>query len=143
MKIYIGSDHGGFLLKEGLKSYLSSHGINVYDVGCDTIDSCDYPDYAHKVAEAVALKHADFGVLVCSTGIGMSIAANRHKGVRASLVRSGDEAYLTRLHNDSNILCLGEKYTSLSDAKEIIDLYLNTKFEQGRHIRRIEKIERN
>lgn len=141
MKVALGSDHGGFLLKEEIKKYLESLKITVEDVGTFTSERCDYPDFAHKVARLVLNGECKYGILVCYTGIGMSITANRYKGIRASLVRSADEAYLTRLHNDSNVLCLGGKYTDSLTAKAIIDTYLITDFEGGRHLNRIKKIE--
>lgn len=140
MKIGIGSDHGGFLLKEEVKKYLASLDYEVIDYGCNDTNSCDYPDYAKAVSQAICDNKIERGILICTTGIGMSISANRYQGVRASLVMNEDMCALTRKHNNSNILVLAAKYTSIEEAKKYIDIYFNTPFEGGRHERRINKI---
>lgn len=140
MIISIASDHGGLDLKNTLVDYLKSQNILVNDHGCYNYESVDYPDYAHSVCVDVQNKTCDFGVLVCTTGIGMSIAANKHKGIRAALVSNCDASYMTRLHNNSNVLCLSQKYTEKEEAIKILSTFLNTSFEGGRHLRRVEKI---
>ncbi len=140
MNISIGADHAGFALKQHLKETLEQMGHQVTDRGTGTLESTDYPDYALAVAHDVAEARADRGVLVCSTGIGMSITANKVPGVRAGLVSNEDAARLTRQHNDANILALGARYTTEPDADRFLDIFLNTDFEGGRHARRIGKI---
>ena len=141
MKICIGCDHGGFLLKEQVKKYLENKYGQIIDMGCYSEERCDYPVFAKKVASAVRNHECDFGVLICTTGIGVSICANKFKGVRAALVTNEDVASLSRNHNDSNIICLGAKYTSYDEAIKYIDIFLNAKFEGGRHERRVAQIE--
>lgn len=141
MKISIGSDHGGFTLKEQVIKHLNELEYEVTDCGCFSLESCDYPIYAKKVAFDVSNENVDFGILICTTGIGMSITANKVKGVRAALVTNEDAAHLTRKHNNSNVICLGAKYTSYEDAIKYIDIFLNEKFEGGRHLRRVNLIE--
>jgi ribose 5-phosphate isomerase B len=140
MKIAIGADHAGFAIKEQLRDALRGQGLEVTDFGTDGPNSTDYPDYARKVAHEVAQGRADRGILVCSTGVGMSIAANKVNGARAALGTSTEEVRLTRAHNDANILTLGAKFTDLAASKELVDTFLNTSFEGGRHQRRVEKI---
>lgn len=141
MKISFASDHGGLDLKNGLIEYAKSQGIEVVDNGCYNYESCDYPDFAKKTCLDVVEKRCDFGVLVCTTGIGMSMCANKVRGCRGSLVSNTDSAFLTRSHNDSNVLCLSQKYTPIEVAKEIFDIYISTPFSGGRHLRRVEKLE--
>ncbi|HCJ12212.1 MAG: ribose 5-phosphate isomerase B [Verrucomicrobia bacterium GWF2_51_19] len=141
MKISIGSDHGAFELKQHLIEHLSQH-ATVLDRGTYSKESVDYPDFAHKVAEDVVSGKADRGILICQTGIGMSIAANKVNGVRAALVTNADAAAFCRLHNDANVLCLGAKYTSPTDALAWAQTFLTTEFEGGRHIRRVQKFEK-
>ena len=138
-KILIASDHGGFKLKKEIIEHLISNEIEVVDLGCDTIESCDYPIFAHKLATKV-LETGLRGILVCGTGIGMSIAANRHEGIRASHCTDTFTARMTRMHNDSNVLCLGERITGVGLALDIVDIWLNTEFEGGRHQNRIDMI---
>lgn len=138
-KLYIASDHGGFRLKNKIKEHYKLQGIELEDLGCYTPESCDYPDFAHKLCYKV-LEEKTRGILVCGTGIGMSIAANRHVGIRASHCTDTFSARMTRLHNDSNVLCLGERITGEGLALDIVDVWLRTDFEGGRHLRRIEKI---
>lgn len=140
MKIAIGSDHAGRTLKLELINYLTSLGHIVYDDGTYTNDSVDYPDFAKKVCTRLVNQEVEYGVLVCYTGIGMSIAANKYKNIRAALVGSVEDAGLTRGHNNSNILCLSQKNTPVELAKEIAYTFLNTAFEGGRHERRVNKI---
>lgn len=141
MKLSIGSDHGGFLLKQQVIDYLKKQNHEVIDYGCNSLDSCDYPIFAKEVAKDVSLEKVDFGILICTTGIGMSITANKFKGVRAALVTNLESAKLTRMHNNSNVICLGAKFTPYEDAIEFIDAFLNEKFEGGRHERRVSLIE--
>jgi ribose 5-phosphate isomerase B len=140
MKIAIGADHAGFALKEQLRRRLAGEGHEVVDFGADTGESCDYPDFAQPVAREVALGRADRGILVCSTGIGMAIAANKVDGVRAAPAQSEDEVRLTREHNDANVLTLGARYLDEPHAAGLVDLFLNTGFLGGRHARRVAKI---
>jgi len=140
MKIAIGSDHGGLNLKNVLIEDLKREGIPFIDVGCQTEDSCDYPDYALKVAELVSQNEVDYGVLVCGTGIGMSIAANKLPGIRAALAWEILTAKMSRRHNNANILTLGGRVTGPELAREILKAFLNEPFEGGRHLRRVEKI---
>ena len=141
-KILIASDHGGFKLKNEIISHLKEQSFDIEDFGCYNTDSCDYPVYAKIVAEQVA-EGADNdikGILICGTGIGMSIAANRFKGIRAAHCTDTFSARMTRMHNDSNILCLGERITGVGLAKDIVDIWLNTPFEGGKHKKRIDMI---
>ena len=140
MTIAIGADHAGFSLKEGLREALSKQGYEIVDFGTASDQSTDYPDYAAKVARAVARGDADFGLLVCSTGVGMSIAANKVRGVRAALAYNPEEVGLTRAHNDANVLAIGAKYTTLDQAKEMVGVFLSTPFDGGRHERRVNKM---
>jgi ribose 5-phosphate isomerase B len=141
MKIALGADHRGFKLKEMVKTSLAKRGIEFEDFGAFSEDSADYPDFGLQAAKAVANKTADFGVLICGTGNGMAIAANKVKGIRAGLVFTPDMARLTRAHNNANVLVMAELFTPESMLEEILDNFLNTKFEGGRHGRRIAKIE--
>jgi ribose 5-phosphate isomerase B len=140
MKIALGADHAGFELKEKIKAYLAQKGIAVEDHGTHSSDSVDYPDYARTVGEEVVAKHADFGILVCGAGIGMSIAANKVPGVRAANIHSEVEAKLSREHNNANILALGGRLLDEKTALQIVDCWLSTPFAGGRHERRVEKI---
>lgn len=138
--VYIGSDHAGLALKETLINALADKGWTLEDVGAYTRESCDYPDFAHAVCARV-LETGSFGILICGAGIGMSITANRHKGIRAALCTHEFHARAAREHNDANILCLGERVTASSLAVELAQLFLSTEFAGGRHQRRLEKIE--
>jgi ribose 5-phosphate isomerase B len=139
--IAIGSDHAGFNYKEKLKKLLVEIGKPAQDFGTPTPDSVDYPDIAHVVSRAVASGKCQFGILICGTGIGMSIVANKHKGIRAATCESANSARLSREHNDANILCIGERIISWETATEIITTFLTTPFSGGeRHMCRIEKI---
>ena len=138
-KIIIGSDHGGFRLKQEIIEHIKNKGLEVYDAGCYEEESCDYPLIAKEVANQV-LKEKARGILVCGTGIGMSITANRFDGIRASLCSDTFSARMTRMHNDSNILCLGQRVVGTGLALDIVDIWLETEFEGGRHERRIKMI---
>lgn len=140
MRIAIASDHAGFTLKQALRDKLTAEGHEVNDFGTQSTESTDYPDYATLVAHEIADGRADRGVLVCSTGIGMSIAANKIEGVRAALVTNREAAQLTRQHNDANVIALGARYTGEEEAGGLVETFLNTEFEGGRHARRVAKI---
>ncbi|HZR29152.1 MAG TPA: ribose 5-phosphate isomerase B [Terriglobales bacterium] len=140
MKISLGADHAGFELKEKIKKLLVQQGLEVSDQGTLSSESVDYPDYARKVGEQVANRNADLGILVCGSGIGMAIAANKVHGVRAANVSSEYEAQLSREHNDANVLALGARLLSDQNAFQIIQKWLETPFAGGRHQRRVEKI---
>lgn len=140
MKIVLGSDHGGVELKDALVTYLQEKGHEVQDLGTHGTESVDYPDYAKKVA-AVVLEESIPGILVCGTGIGISIAANKIPGIRAALCSEEFSARMSRRHNNANILCLGGRTTGVELAKSIVDAYLEEDFEGGRHQRRVDLIE--
>jgi len=140
MKIAIAADHAGFALKQKLRQKLEDAGHQVVDFGPNSADSCDYPDFAQPVARDVAQGRSDRGILVCSTGIGMAMAANKIHGVRAAPAQSEDEVRLTREHNDANVLTLGARYLDDEKAAGLIEVFLNTEFAGGRHARRVAKI---
>ena len=141
MKVALGSDHAGFELKDKLKQHLEANGVTVDDKGTNSTASVDYPDYAQKVGEEVVNQKADLGILVCGSGIGMSIAANKIHGIRAAHVHDEAEAQLSREHNDANVLALGARMLDEQSAFGIVDRWLATPFSAGeRHIRRIEKV---
>lgn len=140
MKIAIGSDHAGFSLKKQVLEHLKEKGLEVKDFGTYTNDSCDYPDFALKVAEEVAAKNYEFGILVCGTGIGISIAANKVPGIRAAACSDTFSAHACREHNDANIIAFGERVVGPGLACDIVDIFLNSKFQGDRHQRRIDKI---
>lgn len=138
MKICIGSDHGGYALKLELIEHLKARGFEVTDVGCDSDKSCDYPVYAKAVTDIITEKKADLGVLVCGTGIGMSMAANKVEGIRAALCHDVFSAKATREHNNANILCMGARVVGAGLAEMIVDTFVDTPFSNDeRHIRRI------
>ena len=137
--IIIGSDHGGFKLKSEIVKHLQELGYEVSDLGCYNTESCDYPIIAKAVAEKV-LEENSRGILVCGTGIGVSITANRYNGIRASHCTDTFTARMTRMHNNSNVLCLGARVVGAGLALDLVDLFLNTEFEGDRHIKRIEKV---
>ena len=139
-KIFISSDHAGYKLKEEIKLYLSKKGISYDDMGPYNIDRVDYPDYAHKVAKKVKTNKNNVGILVCGSGMGMNIAANRHKNIRAAQCFNLKSTKLSRLHNDANIITLGSRVLSKRLALNCVITFLNTKFEGGRHLKRIKKI---
>ena len=140
MKIAIAADHAGFALKERLRLKLAEQGHDVADYGTASTESCDYPDFAQQVAREVGQGRSDRGILVCSTGIGMAMAANKVAGVRAAPAQSDDEVRLTREHNDANVLTLGARYLDEDHASALIDTFLKTEFTGGRHSRRVAKI---
>ena len=140
MKISLGSDHGGLELKNHLVSFLKDNGHEVIDYGTDCSESCDYPDYAYKAASAIRDGLVDYGIVICTTGIGVSIVANKVLGVRCSLVTSVEDAILTKEHNNSNCLALGQKNVSKELSEKIVTAWLNASFAGGRHERRVEKI---
>jgi ribose 5-phosphate isomerase B len=140
MKISLGADHAGYQLKEKIKQRLAQQGIEVTDHGTTSIDSVDYPDYARDVAHDVAQKRADWGILVCGSGVGMAMAANKVPGVRAANVTSETEAQLSREHNDANVLAIGARILDDASAFKIVDTWLHTGFAGGRHQRRVDKI---
>lgn len=140
MKVAIGSDHGGVNIKAEIKNLMDELNIQYEDVGCTCDESVDYPDYALPVAQKVASGEVDRGILICGTGIGMSIAANKVNGIRCALVHDVYTAKVTREHNDSNVLAMGERVIGPGLAREIAKMWLQTEFEGGRHARRVEKI---
>ena len=140
MNVAVAADHGGYELKQHVKRWLTEHGHQVTDFGTDGTDSVDYPDYGFPAGEAVARGEADAAVLCCTTGIGMSIAANKVPGVRAALVFDPEFARTSRTHNDANALCLAGKRTDPTQADAILDVWFATGFEGGRHARRLGKI---
>lgn len=142
MKIAVGSDHGGFEYKEKIIKFLKDNGYDAVDFGTYSKDSCDYPDVAKKVAQSIQNKECERGILICGTGIGMSIAANKFKGIRAALCGDTFSAHATREHNNSNVLCLGERVIGDMLALDIVNVWLKTDFSGGsRHQRRIDKLE--
>lgn len=140
MRIAIASDHAGFALKESLRRKLLDEGHEVLDFGTNSLESCDYPDFAQAAAREVAAGRCDRGILVCYTGIGMAMAANKVAGVRAAPVEREEEVQLTRQHNDANVLALGAKFVGEEQAAALVDIFLNTEFQGGRHARRVAKI---
>lgn len=139
-RLALGADHAGFELKAVLIVELKKLGYEIEDLGTDSLESSDYPDYGHAVSEAVEEGRADLGILVCGTGVGMSITANRHKGVRAVVCSEPYSARMSRRHNDTNVLCLGARVVGLGTALDIVDAFLHTSFEGGRHARRVAKM---
>ncbi len=140
MKISVGSDHAGYLIKEEIKNHLINKGYEVIDVGTNSLESCDYPLFGHKCAQLVANKEVDFGILVCSSGEGIMIAANKVDGVRAGIGYNDDVTRLLRQHNDANIISFGASFMSKEDILRRVDIFLNTDFEGGRHARRVDEI---
>jgi len=140
MRIAIGSDHAGFALKEKLRTRLAAEGHELVDFGAHSTESCDYPEFAEKVADEVAAGRAPRGILVCYTGIGMAMAANKVRGVRAAPAEYEEEVRLTRQHNDANVLTLGAKRLSEDQAMDMIGIFLGTEFQGGRHARRVDGI---
>jgi RpiB/LacA/LacB family sugar-phosphate isomerase len=140
VRVALGADHRGFALKQELKAWLAARGHEVLDFGADSAERVDYPDYAFKVAGAVQARKAERGILICSTGIGMSIAANRFPKVRAALCSSARLARLSREHNDANVLCLGADFVSGAEARRIVGVWLKTPFAGGRHAHRVRRL---
>ena len=141
MKIAIASDHGGYNLKNNLYNYLKEN-YEIIDLGTNSEASCDYPDYAKKVVEAIIENGFDRGILVCGTGIGMAICANRYKGIRAANASDTYSAKMSRLHNNSNILTLGERVIGFGLAKDVVDIWLKSEFEGGRHQKRVDMFDK-
>ena len=141
MKFYIATDHAGYALKEFTKEYVRSLGHEIIDLGPDSADRVDYPDFAKKCANQVIEDRGSFGILICGTGIGISIAANKVAGIRAALCHDAYTATATRAHNDANILCFGERVVGKGVIESMIDAFCNTEFEGGRHAGRVDKIE--
>ncbi|NLC27290.1 MAG: ribose 5-phosphate isomerase B [Campylobacteraceae bacterium] len=141
MKFYIGTDHAGFEIKDAVKSMLELRGCEVIDLGPKSNKRVDYPDFGHKVARAVFEDVGSFGVVICGTGIGISVAANKHKGIRAALCHDAYTASMARAHNDANILAFGQRIVGLGVIESMIDAFISTSFEGGRHASRVAKIE--
>ena len=139
-KIAIGSDHAGFELKEKVVNWLESRKANFKDFGTFTAESVDYPDFAHAVAGEVEKGNYDLGILICGTGIGVNMTANKHQGIRSALCWNKDVVKLAKSHNDANVICLPGRLITIEEAIEILDIFFNTEFEGGRHKRRIDKI---
>ena len=139
-KIFISSDHAGFKLKETIKDYLTNKKLKFVDLGPEDDNKVDYPDYAHKVARRVKLSENNIGILVCGSGTGMNIAANKHKNIRAAQCFNLKSTKLSRLHNDANIITLGSRLITKKNALKFVSVFLNTKFDGGRHLKRVKKI---
>ena len=143
MKISLACDHGGYVLKEEIKNYLSSKGHEVVDCGTNSTESCDYPIFARKAALLVASKECELGIVVCTSGEGVCMTANKVKSVRCGLVYNNEVASLMRVHNNANMMSLGAKYITKEEALQYVETFLNSEFEGGRHIRRVDLIEEN
>ena len=141
MKVVLASDHAGYMYKQEIKSFLKGKGVQVVDVGTNSIESCDYPIFAHEAAKKVAAGDVDYGILVCSSGEGIAIAANKIKGVRAGIGYNDDVARLMRQHNNANMIAFGATFMKLPDVLKRIEIFLKTPFEGGRHERRVSEIE--
>ena len=141
ISISIGSDHAGFELKKQIIDYLKNKSFIVIDKGCFSEERADYPDFAHHTAESVITKESEFGILMCGSGNGINMTANKHKGIRAALCWTSEIAAMARQHNDANVLVLPARYITISEALKCVDVFLSEKFEGGRHQERIEKIE--
>jgi len=139
-KIFISSDHAGFKLKETIKDYLTNKKLKFVDLGPEDDNKVDYPDYAHKVARRVKLSENNIGILVCGSGTGMNIAANKHKNIRAAQCFNLKSTKLSRLHNDANIITLGSRLITKKNALKFVSVFLDTKFDGGRHLKRVKKI---
>ena len=140
MKIAMGSDHGGYLLKEHIKKYLADKGHEIVDVGCNSLDSCDYPQFGGAAARAVADGSCERGIVICTSGIGISISANKIKGIRCALCSEPLSAEMTRRHNNANMLAMGAGMIGPNMAERLVDTFLTTEFEGGRHQRRVDGI---
>ena len=140
MKISIGNDHAGPEYKKAIVEMLKANGFEVTNYGTDSADSVDYPDFAHPVALDVQSKKADFGIIICGSGNGIAMSANKHQGIRAALCWTKEIAFLARQHNDANIISIPARFTSIPQAVEIVQTFLNTDFEGGRHQNRVDKI---
>ena len=138
--IALGSDHGGYALKQHIIEYLDAHGLDYRDFGCHSTESCDYPDFGEAAARAVASGEYDRGIVICTTGIGISIAANKVQGIRCAHCADSLEAEMTRRHNDANMLAIGAGFTGKNLAERMVEVFLSTDFEGGRHERRVNKL---
>ena len=138
--IALGSDHGGYALKQHIIEYLDAHGLDYRDFGCHSTESCDYPDFGEAAARAVASGQCDRGIVICTTGIGISIAANKVKGIRCAHCADSLEAEMTRRHNDANMMAIGAGFTGKNLAERMVEVFLSTEFEGGRHARRVDKL---
>ncbi len=141
MKFYIATDHAGFAIKEEVKEIVSNLGHEIIDLGTNSEKRVDYPDFAHKLSKKVLEDEGSFGILICGTGIGMSLAANKHKGIRAALCHDAYTAKMARAHNDANVLCFGQRVVGLGVIESIIKSWCESEFEGGRHAQRVQKIE--
>jgi len=141
VRFYIATDHAGVLIKDDVKKILENMGHEVIDLGTDSEERVDYPDFAHKLSKEVLKDKGSFGILICGTGIGMSLAANKHKGIRAALCHDAYTAQMARAHNDANVLCFGQRVVGLGVIESMIKAWCETKFEGGRHENRVKKIE--
>jgi len=141
LKFYIACDHAGFHIKESIKNIVQGLGHSIVDLGTNSEERVDYPDFAHKLSEKVLNDKGSYGILICGTGIGMSLAANKHEGIRAALCHNAYTARMARAHNDANVLCFGERVVGLGVAESIINAWCDTEFEGGRHANRVKKIE--
>ncbi len=141
ISISIGSDHAGFELKKQIIDYLKNKSFIIIDKGCFSEERADYPDFAHHTAESVITKESEFGILMCGSGNGINMTANKHKGIRAALCWTSEIAAMARQHNDANVLVLPARYITISEALKCVDVFLSEKFEGGRHQERIEKID--
>jgi len=139
-KVFLASDHAGFALKQDISKFLTNKGIKIMDLGTKNDNSVDYPDYAHLLAKKIKTKNNNIGVLVCGSGIGMSMAANRHKNIRAALCHNIKSAKLSRKHNNANVIALGSRLTKKNVALRCVNIFLKTNFDGGRHLRRTKKI---
>lgn len=140
MKIAVSADHGAFELKESVKKHLEEKGIEYHDFGCYSKESVDYPEYAYYAASAVAKNEYDFGIIMCTTGLGVSMAANKVKGIRAAVCTNEMLAEMTRRHNNANVICMGQNVVSKELANKLVDIFISTEFEGGRHQRRVDLI---
>ncbi len=143
MKFYIGTDHAGYNIKPDVIQILENLNCEVEDLGCYSNERVDYPDFGHKVARAVLADKESFGILICGTGIGISLSANKHEGIRAALCHDTYTASMARAHNDANILCFGERVVGLGVIEDMVKTFIKTPFEGGRHEQRVKKIENN
>ena len=141
-RIVLGADHGGYELKNTIKAHLEANGFETIDVGTNSAESCDYPIFASKLCQKLQNGEADLGILVCGTGIGMSMAANKHKGIRAACCSDTFSARLTRLHNNANVLCIGARVVGAGLALDLVEEFVNAEFEGDRHIKRLSLIEK-
>jgi len=139
-RIVIGSDHAGFEYKEAIKQYLAKNNIEIIDVGTYSLESCDYPDYAHAAAREIENGNVEFGILICGSANGVAITANKHQQIRAALCWQNEIASLARKHNNANVICLPARFVTIDEAEEMTHTFLTTDFEGGRHQKRVEKI---